>query len=214
MKKDLTQLVFILDKSGSMQGLESDTIGGFNSLIEKQKQEPGEVLVTTVLFDDEVEIIHDNIKLEEIPLLTNKEYYVGGTTALLDAVGQTINKIIDSRNNTPETEHPENTIVVITTDGRENASIEYDYSMVKKLIKKKEKEGWVFIFLGANIDVAVEAQKIGVFRETTVAYHCDSRGIEASYNAVNNAIHECRIFHELPSDDWRREVDEDYEKRK
>ena len=213
MKKDLTQLVFILDKSGSMQGLESDTIGGFNSLIEKQKKEPGEANVTTVLFDDEVEVIHDNIRLEEVPLLTDNEYYIGGCTALLDAVGETITNIIDARKDIPEDEHPDKTVIVITTDGMENASREYNYFKIKSLIKEKEKEGWIFIFLGANIDAGVEAHRMGINKKHAANFNCDSESIDINFDTLDEAIKSIRVSHELP-DTWSCKIDANYKKRK
>ena len=213
MKKDLTELVFILDRSGSMFGLEKDTIGGYNSLIEKQKKEQGEALVTTVLFDDEVDIIHDGIKLEDVPLLTEKEYYVDGCTALLDAIGKTISKILKNRKETPESEHPEKTLIVITTDGMENASREYSYSKIKALIQQQEKEGWNFIFLGANIDAAKEASRMGIMAENAVSYHCDSAGIEVNYDCLCEAISSVRSERKLPRA-WRAKIDKDYKNRK
>ena len=160
MKKGLTELIFILDRSGSMSGLESDTIGGYNAMIEKQRGESGEAMITTVLFDDNYELLHDRINLKGIKPLTTKEYYVRGTTALLDAVGKTIQKMINVQKNTVESEKAEKVLFVITTDGQENASLEYTYSKIKTLIEnQKHQYDWEFIFLGANIDAVSEARK-------------------------------------------------------
>ena len=159
MKKNLTELVFILDRSGSMAGLESDTIGGFNAMIEKQKKEPGNALVSTVLFDHERKVIHDRQDIQQVEPMTDRDYYVGGCTALLDAVGCAIHHIGNVHKYAREEDRPEKTLFVITTDGMENASRQYSYDKLKKLIRRqKEKYGWEFIFLGANIDAARELQ--------------------------------------------------------
>lgn len=214
MKKDLTELVFILDKSGSMHGLEKDTIGGFNSLIEKQKKESGEAIVSTVLFSDYKQVIHNRINLNEVLVLTSKEYFVEGCTALLDAIGHAIRHIVSVRRNTPEDEQPEKTIFIITTDGMENASIEYTYKKVKEMIQyQKEKFGWEFIFLGANIDAAAEAEKMGINRDNAVSYCCDSSGIDLNYAGLDEAITEIRVKKSLSSS-WRRKIDKDYKNRK
>ena len=153
MKKGLTELVFILDRSGSMSGLESDTIGGYNSLLEKQKKEDGECVISTVLFDDKYELLHDRINLKGIVPITEREYFVRGSTALLDAVGRTIDKIGNAQKHTAEEERAEKVMFVITTDGMENSSREYGYDKVRQMIERqKDKYGWEFIFLGANID--------------------------------------------------------------
>ena len=154
MKNNLTEMVFILDRSGSMCGLEGDTIGGFNSMIDNQKKQEGEALVTTVLFDNEYELLHDRVKLSEIKKMTDKEYYVRGCTALLDAVGRTISHISMIRKYIRKEDIPQNTIIAITTDGMENASHEYNYEQIKKMIEEKKKDGWEFLFIGANIDAA------------------------------------------------------------
>ncbi len=213
MKKDLTELVFILDKSGSMFGLESDTIGGFNSLIEKQKKEPGEAIVSTILFNHKVEVIHDRINLNEVSTLTENEYVTDGCTALLDAIGSAITKIVSIRKNTPEEEHPEKTMFIITTDGMENSSSEYSYSKIKKMIKlQQEKYNWEFIFLAANIDSAEVADSIGIARENAVSYCCDAAGIDLNYECVSSAISELR-FSKKMSEEWRKKIDEDFENR-
>ena len=182
MTGKLTEMVFILDRSGSMSGLEDDTIGGFNSMIEKQKKE-GDAIVSTVLFSHDIEILHDRADLKDIKKMTRKEYYVTGSTALLDAVGGTIERI--KRVQACSDVKPETTLFVIITDGEENSSMEYSYRKVKDLIEDQKKEGWDFLFLGANIDVAKTAGRMGINRENAVNYCCDSRGISDMYECVN-----------------------------
>ena len=213
MKKNLTELVFILDRSGSMAGLEGDTIGGFNSMIEKQKREPGEALVSTVLFDNESEVIHDRVDLGKIELLTDREYYVRGCTALLDAVGGAIHHIGNIHKYAREEDRPEKTLFVITTDGMENASRKYSYEKLRSMIKRqKEKYGCEFIFMGANIDAAREAARFGIGADRAVNYNADSVGTAVIYEAVSEAV--CSVRASKPmSDAWRRKVDEDYKKR-
>ena len=214
MKKDLTEVVFILDKSGSMSGLEKDTIGGFNSLIEKQKKEPGEAIVSTVLFSDYSKVIHNRIDIKEIPLLTAKEYYVSGCTALLDAVGNAINFINKKHNESKEDEVPEKTLFIITTDGQENASREFTYDKVKNLIENmKEKHKWEFIFLGANIDTVTEARRFGIDEDNAVTYNCDETGVELNYKCLGDAISKVRTDKCL-SKSWRKNIDKDVKSRK
>lgn len=214
MKKDLTELVFILDKSGSMHGLEKDTIGGFNSLIEKQKKEPGEAIVSTVLFNNLSYVIHDRIGLDEVMELTYDDYCVGGCTALLDAVGNAINHIIQIRRRTPQDEQPEKTMFIITTDGRENASVEFTYRKIKEMIEfQKNKFDWEFIFLGANIDAAAEAQRMGIHQDNAVSYCCDASGIDINYKCLDEAITNVRTKKKLESN-WRLRIDKDYKNRK
>ena len=213
MKKNLTELVFILDRSGSMAGLEGDTIGGFNAMIEKQKREPGEALVSTVLFDNETEVIHDRVDLRKIERLTDREYYVRGCTALLDAVGGAIHHIGNVHKYAREEDRPEKTLFVITTDGMENASRKYSYDRVKMMIQRQqEKYGWEFIFLGANIDAAKEAARFGISEDRAVNYHADSTGTAVIYEAVSEAVCSVRACRPM-SNNWRRKVDEDYKKR-
>lgn len=188
MKKGLTELVFILDRSGSMGGLESDTIGGFNGMLQKQKKEEGEANVTTVLFDDQIEMIHDRFPIEVVKPLTEKDYYVRGCTALLDAVGSTVAKIENIQKRLPEKMKAEKIIFVITTDGQENASREYTANMVKKMIEKNQKKGWQFLFLGANIDAVEEAAKIGIRRTHAASYKNDSKGVKLNYAAVGRVM--------------------------
>ncbi|MEE1162246.1 MAG: vWA domain-containing protein, partial [Lachnospiraceae bacterium] len=177
MKKNLTELVFILDRSGSMAGLEKDTIGGFNAMIEKQKAEEGEAYISTVLFDNYSEVIHDRVALSDVPKLTEKEYYVRGCTALLDAVGGAIHHIGNVHKYAREEDRPEKTLFVITTDGMENASRRYSYEKVREMTKRqKEKYGWEFLFLGANIDAAKEAARFGIDADRAADYHADTQG--------------------------------------
>ena len=213
MKKNLTEIVFILDRSGSMAGLEADTIGGFNAMIEKQKREPGEAYVSTLLFDNLTEVIHDRVNLREICPMSRKDYYVRGSTALLDAVGKAIHHIGNVHKYAREEDRPEKTLFVITTDGMENSSKEYDYSRVRKMIERqKEKYGWEFIFFGANIDAAKEAARFGISDDKAVDYHADHKGTAVVYEALSEAM--CRVRADRPmTTEWRRRVDEDYAKR-
>ena len=214
MKKNLTELVFILDRSGSMAGLEGDTIGGFNSMIEKQKAEPGQALISTVLFDNVSEVIHDRVPLDKVPALTRKEYYVRGCTALLDAVGRAIHHLGNVHKYAREEDRPEKTLFVITTDGMENASRRYDYRRVKEMIERQQKRhGWEFLFLGANIDAAKEAARFGIRAERAVNYHADHQGTGVIYEAVNAAVCSVRASETL-GNDWRASIDEDFISRK
>lgn len=213
MKKNLTELVFILDRSGSMAGLEEDTIGGFNAMIEKQKAESGEALVSTVLFDNETDVIHDRVDIQKIPPMTRDTYYVRGCTALLDAVGGAIHHIGNVHKYAREEDRPEKTLFVITTDGMENASRKYTYDRLKAMIERqKSRYGWEFIFLGANIDAAKEAARFGIDADRAANYHADRQGTAVIYEAVSEAV--CNIRASRPmSTEWRRKVDEDYLKR-
>ena len=180
---DITELVFIIDRSGSMHGLESDTIVGFNSMIAKQKKEKGKTIVSTVLFNTQFELIHDRVGIGDIKKINEKQYSVGGRTALLDAVGTTVDRI--NRRQEDDEEKVKTTLVVIITDGYENSSTEYTYSNIKRLIDRQKKNGWDFLFLGANIDVAAEARKMGIRRENSVSYSCDTEGIAEMYSTVD-----------------------------
>ena len=214
MKKNLTEIVFILDRSGSMAGLEHDTIGGFNAMIEKQKGEAGGALVSTVLFDHECEVIHDRVALENVAPMTRKEYYVRGSTALLDAIGGAIHHIGNVHKYAREEDRPEKTLFVITTDGMENASRQYSYEKLKTMIQRqKEKYGWEFLFLGANIDAAREAARFGIDRDCAVDYNADSEGTAVLYEAVSEAVCNVRASRPL-NKKWRSKVDADYEKRR
>lgn len=193
MKKNLTEMVFILDRSGSMQDLTSDTIGGFNSMIENQKNEEGEAFVTTILFDDDYELLHDHVNIKDIKPITNKEYYARGMTALLDAVGKTINSIGNRLNNTPEDERPDKVIFVITTDGMENASKEFSKKTVKDMIEHQQsKYSWTFMFLGANMDAVSEAASLGINTNFARTYTASSLGTQSVYTSVSNAMSQAR----------------------
>ena len=211
MKKNLTEIVFILDRSGSMSGLEGDTIGGFNSMIEKQRRQEGEAYISTVLFDNHSDVIHDRVPLDKVPKLTEKEYYVRGCTALLDAVGSAVHHIGNVHKYAREEDIPEKTVFVITTDGMENASRSYSYEKVRAMIEeRKEKYGWEFLFLGANIDAASEAARFGIRPDRAANYHADSRGTEVIYEAVGDALCEMCSCPEPLSADWKAAIDEDY----
>lgn len=213
MKKGLTELVFILDRSGSMSGLESDTIGGYNAMLDKQKKEPGEAIITTVLFDDKYELLHDRINLRGIAPITDKEYYVRGNTALLDAVGKTINKIGNAQKYTAEDERAEHVMVVITTDGMENASCEFNYEKVRQMIEhQKSKFGWEFIFLGANIDAVATAERFGICKDRATNYNADSEGTLLNYAVINETVSCLRASRPI-SDNWKDRIEEDFKKR-
>lgn len=217
----MTEIVFILDRSGSMSGLESDTIGGFNSMIKKQKEETdGNALVSTVLFDHESIVLHDRVPLNEVESLTEKDYEVRGCTALLDAVGDAVKHIRNVHKYAREEDRPEKTLFVITTDGMENASERFSYNDIKQLIGKQKGHGWEFVFLGANIDAVEVAEHIGIDARRAVNYHADSRGTKHVYEAVGDlacsfvatpAIEFDEIF---SSGSWRKKIDKDFEDRK
>ena len=208
MKKGLTEMVFILDRSGSMAGLETDTIGGYNSMLEKQKLLEGEALVSTVLFDHESMVICDRMPLSKVPEMTEEEYFVRGCTALLDAVGGAIHHIGNVHKYAREEDRPEKTVFVITTDGMENASKTYTYGRVQKMIKRQtEKYGWEFLFLGANIDAKAEAGRLGIDEKRAVKYHSDKKGTALNYKVVGEAIAEFRCCSAI-SDDWAEEIDD------
>lgn len=217
MKKtnnNLTEMVFILDRSGSMFGLEKDTIGGFNSMLEKQKNEEGEAFVTTVLFDNEYEIIHDRLRVRDVPEMTDNEYKPRGSTALIDAIGRTIKHIANIHKYQRKEDVPQNTIFVIITDGMENASHIYSSEKVKRMIEhEKEKYGWEFIFLGANIDVVETARHFGIGADRAVNYNCDSQGTALNYEVISDAVSCCRMNAPLQAD-WSQRIDEDFKKRK
>ena len=213
MKKNLTELVFILDRSGSMCGLEADTIGGFNSMIQKQKGESGDALVSTVLFDDESQVLHDRVDIQKIRPMTDRDYYVCGSTALLDAVGGAIHHIGNVHKYAREEDVPEKTLFIITTDGMENASREYSYEKVRKMIQRqKEKYGWEFIFLGANIDAAREAARFGISQDRAANYHADSKGTAVIYEAMNDVVGCVRASRPMNAN-WKQKVDADFQKR-
>ena len=221
MKKGLTEIVYILDRSGSMSGLEADTIGGFNSMMKQQKETGEQALVSTVLFDDECEVLHDRVPIGKVEKMTQKQYYVRGCTALLDAVGGAIHHIGNVHKYAREEDVPEKTIFVITTDGMENASSRYSREKVQKMVKKQQKKyGWEFIFIGANIDAYAEAQKFGIRKERAVNYVCDSVGTANVYAGVSKAV--CSVMRagsladvsdRLESCGWEEPIRADYNRR-
>ena len=213
MRKNLTEIVFILDRSGSMSGLESDTIGGFNSMIEQQKKEAGEAFISTVLFDNVSEVLYDRINVKDIHPMTDKDYTVRGCTALLDAIGGAIHHISNVHKYARAEDIPERTLFVITTDGMENASHLYSSQKVKQMIERqKEKYGWEFLFLGANIDAVETASQFGIGADRAVNYKCDGEGTALNYEVVNEAICSVRRM-EVLSEDWKRPIEEDYKTR-
>ena len=210
----MTELVFILDRSGSMAGLEKDTIGGFNAMLEKQRKEPGDAVVSTVLFDNQAEVIHDRVALADVPNLTDREYYVRGCTALLDAVGGAIHHIGNVHKYARREDVPEKTLFIITTDGMENASRRYTYDKVRRMIEhEKEKYGWEFLFLGANIDAAAEAKRFGIDESMAANYHCDEEGTALNYEVISEAITSVRACAAPLSADWKKKIDADYRRR-
>lgn len=211
---NLTEMVFILDRSGSMFGLEKDTIGGFNSMLAKQKNEQGEAFVTTVLFDNEYEILHDRLPVRNVPEMTECEYKPRGSTALIDAIGRTIKHIATIHKYARYNDVPANTIFVIITDGMENSSRVYTSEMVKAMIEyEKEKYGWEFIFLGANIDAVETASHFGITKDRAVNYNCDSQGTALNYQVVSDAVSCCRNNAPLQAG-WSQRIDEDYRNRR
>jgi len=209
MKKNLTELVFILDRSGSMAGLESDTIGGFNAMIEKQKKAEGEALVSTVLFSNDSVVIHDRVNIKRVEPMTEKEYHVYGCTALLDAIGNAIHHIGNVHKYAREEDRPEKTLFVITTDGMENASRRYTAEDVKaKIERQKAKYGWEFLFLGANIDAVETASHFGIDETRAVTYRSDSAGTRLNYDVVSDAVTHMRCEASLPND-WKDRIEED-----
>ena len=221
--KNLTELVFILDRSGSMAGLESDTIGGFNSMIKKQQTETeGNAFVSTVLFDHESIVLHDRIQLAEIKPLTRKDYRVRGTTALLDAIGDALKHIRNVHKYARDEDRPQKTLFVITTDGMENASVKFSYREIKRLIKQQKELGWEFIFLGANIDAVEVASHIGIDSRRAVNYHADRHGIAQSFGAIGNFaqafaasnLDDLDFDKIFSNDSWRKDIDKDFKERK
>ena len=213
MKKNLTELVFILDRSGSMSGLESDTIGGFNAMIEKQKKQDGECIVSTVLFDDESRVIHDRVSLDEIRPMTEDDYFVGGCTALIDAIGGAIHHIGNVHKYARPEDVPENTIFIITTDGQENASHRYSSDKVKQMIERqKDKYGWEFLFIGANIDAVETAKRYGIDRNRAVNYNADAQGTSVLYETVSKAVCNVRAS-KCMAENWAEDIDKDFKNR-
>ncbi|MBO0962259.1 VWA domain-containing protein [Neobacillus sp. MM2021_6] len=213
MKKNVTELVFILDKSGSMAGLESDTIGGFNAMLMKQQNAEGEALVTTALFNHQYELLHDRLNVRGISPITESDYEVCGTTALLDAIGFTIQKIANVQKRTSEDERAEKVLFVITTDGMENASQEYSPDKIKKMVQlQKDKYGWEFMFLGANIDAVSTAAEFGIDEDFAVEYHADHVGTQLNYAAVNEAVLNLRSGKKIDRS-WKEGIEKDYHQR-
>lgn len=221
MGKGLTELVFILDRSGSMSGLEGDTIGGFNSLIDRQKKEEGEALISTVLFDDTAEVLYDRVPLSRIEPMNDRQYYVRGCTALLDAVGGAVHHIGNVHKYAREEDRPEKTLFIITTDGMENASRRYTYEKVKQMIERqKGRYGWEFLFLGANIDAVETAGRFGIRADRAVNYECDSAGTQLNYDVLSRTVSRVRACAAPTAamafkdcGDWSEDIRADYGRR-
>lgn len=213
MRKNLTEVVFILDRSGSMCGLEKDTIGGFNSMIEQQKKAEGEALISTVLFDNVSEVLYDRVDVKEIRPMTERDYTVGGCTALLDAIGGAIHHIGNVHKYARSEDVPEHTLFVITTDGMENASRSYDSERVKRMIeRRKEEDGWEFLFLGANIDAVETAMRFGIGADRAVNYHADHAGTRLNYEVLSEAVSAVRCSAPLGAE-WKARIDADFSAR-
>ena len=213
MKKNLTEIVFILDRSGLMRGLEGDTIGGFNAMIEKQKKEPGEALISTILFDNVSEVIHDRVPVQQVAPMTDGDYFVRGCTALLDAIGGAIHHIENVHKYAREEDVPEHTLFVITTDGMENASRSYDSERVKRMIeRRKEEDGWEFLFLGANIYAVETAKRFGIGADRAVNYHADHAGTRLNYEVLSEAVSAVRCSALLGAE-WKARIDADFSVR-
>lgn len=213
MKQGFTELVFILDRSGSMGGLETDTIGGFNTMLKKQKAIDGDCLLTTVLFDNTYELLHDRIDIRAVGEITEKEYFVGGSTALLDAIGRTIQKIGNAQKRTAEEYRASKVMMVIITDGHENASREYSSQKVKAMIeRKKDRYGWEFVFLGANIDAVETAARYGIHRDRAQTYRADTQGVELNFCVLNNMVSSVREGVQI-SDEWYAQIEDDFRAR-
>ncbi len=213
-KAETTEMVFILDRSGSMEGLETDTIGGFNAMIEKQKKQPGRAYVSTVLFDSATTVLHDRTDLSELRPMTDRDYTVGGCTALLDAIGGAINHIGNIHKYAWQEDVPAHTVFVITTDGMENASRRYNISEIRRMIERqKSKYGWEFLFIGANIDAVGTAESFGIERSRAVNYHADKKGTKVVYDAISAPLTSMRCKGRI-NDNWSEEIAEDFNNRK
>ena len=213
MRRNWTELVFILDRSGSMCGLEADTIGGFNSLLAKQKREPGGAYISTVLFDDTTQVIHDRLDIRDVAPITEREYFVRGCTALLDAVGGAIHHIGNIHKYARREDIPEHTMFVITTDGMENASRRYTLEEVRRMIQRQKAEfGWEFLFLGANIDAVGTAGQMGIGADRAVNFHNDAEGTRLNYDVVSDAVASVRCSAPLDAH-WKDAIEEDFQRR-
>lgn len=212
MTNKITELVFILDRSGSMSGLESDTIGGFNAMLQKQKAEAGTAYVTTVLFDDKYELLHDRIDIRGVAELTDEEYFVRGSTALYDAVGKTVQKLRNVLKHTAVEQRADKVLFVITTDGMENSSREYSAAKIKTLIETQRKAGWEFLFLGANIDAAAAAEEIGIAKDRSIQYLADSEGTVLNYEVLTKTVSQFRS-NGVINEDWKDDIEKDFQKR-
>lgn len=213
MNKNLTELVFITDKSGSMSGLEKDVVGGINSTIKKQREIDGECLISLVLFNTKNEVVYDRVSLKKIKEMESDDYSPYGCTALIDALGDSIHHIKNVHKYIREEDRPGHTIFVITTDGLENASVKYDSDQVKRMIRKQKKQGWEFIFLAANIDAVQTAKTYGIEEDRAVNFVNDSRGYETNYRVLNNAFRCMRSNGYIPKD-WEEDIKKDYNSRK
>ena len=213
MKKNVTELVFIIDRSGSMHGLESDTLGGFNSMLEKQKHSEGEAYVSTILFNDYSKVIHDRSNIKNVEPLTANQYQVGGCTALLDAIGGAIRHIGNVHKYARSEDVPEKTLFVIITDGMENASHHFTAEQIKQKIQhQKEKYGWEFLFLGANIDAVGVAGNIGIEEDRAVKYCCDAEGTQLNYEEVGKAVQSLRAGRGIAKG-WKKKIEADERRR-
>ncbi len=213
MKNNITELVFILDRSGSMAGLEDDTVGGFNGMLQKQREEEGKCYVSTFLFDNVTEVVHDRMLLGDVKNMTKRDYVVRGCTALMDALGDSIRHIENIHKYARKEDVPANTVFVITTDGMENASHKYTAEKVRSMIEEKKKCGWEFLFLAANIDAVETARSFGIEKDRAVNYHADSQGTHCLYQNVSEAVTQIRRSYSL-APDWAEPLKEDYENRK
>ena len=213
MNNNLTELVFILDRSGSMAGLESDTIGGFNAMVEKQKRETGDAFLSTVLFSNASTVLYDREDIRKVEPMTEQQYYVGGCTALLDAIGDAVHHIGNVHKYAREEDRPARTVFVITTDGMENASRRYTYDEVRRMVERqRERYGWEFLFLGANMDAISAARRFGIREDRAVRYECDAKGTALNFEVVSDTIG-CIREGAKPSANWKKRIEEDFEAR-
>ena len=214
MNNNLTELVFIMDRSGSMAGLESDTIGGFNAMVEKQKREAGDAFLSTVLFSNASTVLYDRVDIRKVEPMTERQYYVGGCTALLDAIGDAVHHIGNVHKYAREEDRPARTIFVITTDGMENASRRYTYDEVRRMVERqRERYGWEFLFLGANMDAISAARRFGIREDRAVRYECDAKGTALNFEVVSETIGCVREGKPVPKG-WKKRIEEDFRKRK